>query len=309
MPSTEHEAIVEQLHNTPAPVDPTLDQLRENYDQILLPFTPVEGTKISSESAGGVGVDFVTAPGAESERCSMFVHGGGFVLGSVRAYHELASRISAATRSRVALIDYRLAPEAVAPAAREDCVAAYRWLIENGADPARTSLIGDSAGGGLALLVAAQLAHNDLPTPAAVIALSPWIDVGVRADTPDEQVTGDPMLTPEALRWFAETYLASAAGNDPAHNALFADLTGLPPTLLQTGTRDVTHQDAVLFADRAKAAGVDVVLDVYPELIHDWHAFGPDLPEGQQALARVGTFLAEHVAPGSPLPAAGRRRS
>jgi epsilon-lactone hydrolase len=295
MPSPEHQTLVDQLINKVAPVDPTLTQLRENYDQILLPFKPVHGTTFTTENAGGIDIDFVNAPGADTDRCVVFIHGGGFVLGSTRAYHEFASRISAATASRVALIDYRLAPEAVAPAARDDCVAGYRWLIDNGADPARTSFIGDSAGGGLALLMAAQLADSDVPPPAAVVALSPWIDLAVRADMPDEKDTDDPMLTPDGLRWFAQTYLVTAPGGDPAHNALHADLTGMPPTLVQTGTRDVTHQDAVLFAERAKDAGVEIVLDVYPDLIHDWHAFGPDLPEGQQALAGVGAFLAKHT--------------
>jgi len=132
-------------------------------------------------------------------------------------------------------------------------------------------------------------------TPGAAVALSPWIDVAVRADMPDEKQTGDPMLTPDGLRWFAQTYLGAASGDDPVHNALHADLTGTPPVLIQTGTRDITHQDAILFTERARATGVEVVLDVYPELIHDWHAYGPDLPEGQQALARVGAFLAEHT--------------
>jgi epsilon-lactone hydrolase len=295
MPSPEHQTLVDQLINKVAPVDPTLTQLRENYDQILLPFKPVHGTTFTTENAGGIDIDFVNAPGADTDRCVVFIHGGGFVLGSTRAYHEFASRISAATASRVALIDYRLAPEAVAPAARDDCIAAYRWLVDHGADPTRTSFIGDSAGGGLALLMAAQLANGDVPPPAAVVALSPWIDLAVRADMPDEKDTDDPMLTPDGLRWFAQTYLATASGEDPAHNALHADLTGMPPTLVQTGTRDVTHQDAVLFAERAKDAGVEIVLDVYPDLIHDWHAFGPDLPEGQQALAGVGAFLAKHT--------------
>lgn len=309
MPSSEHEAIVAQLRDATAPTDPTLAQLRESYDQILLPFTPVEGTVITSHWADGVGVDLVAAPGADAGRTVLFVHGGGFVLGSVRAYHEFAGRISAATGSRVAVVDYRLAPEATAPAALDDCVTAYRWLVGNGADPAGTSLIGDSAGGGLALLVAAALAHSELPTPAAVVALSPWIDVAVRPDMPDERETGDPMLTPAGLRWFGETYLGGAAGDDPAHNALHADLTGMPPTLLQTGTLDVTHQDSVLFAERARAAGVELVLDVFPDLIHDWHAFGPDLPEGQEALRRVGAFLADHVVGGVAVPTAGHRSS
>jgi monoterpene epsilon-lactone hydrolase len=295
MPSAQHQAIVDQWLNNVAPEDPTLEEMRDNYDQLLLPFAPVPDTTFETVNADGINVDFVTAPEADPDRCVVFIHGGGFVLGSVRAYHEFASRISAATGSRVALIDYRLAPEAVAPAARDDCIAAYRWLIEHGADPARTSFIGDSAGGGLALLVAAQLSQSEIPTPAAVVALSPWIDIAVRADMPDPEQVGDPMLTPEFLRWLGQTYLATIPGNDPAHNALHADLAGMPPILVQTGTRDITHMEAVLFADRARAAGVDVELDVYPDLIHDWHAYGPDVPEGREALTRACAFLAKYV--------------
>ncbi|NEW45687.1 alpha/beta hydrolase [Nocardia cyriacigeorgica] len=303
MPSAEHEEIVQQLIDTTSPADPpTLDQMRENYDQLMLRYAVADSTTITSHSADGVGVDLVTTPGADPEQCVAFIHGGGFVLGSVRGYHEYASRISVATKSTVALIDYRRAPEAVAPAAREDCVKAYCWLAGRVADT--VSLMGDSAGGGLALLLGAQLAKSDAPTPAAVVALSPWIDVAVRAEMPDQQVTKDPMLSPAGLRWFADTYLAGVSGDNPEHNALNADLTGMPATLLQTGTRDVTHQDSVLFTERARAAGVDVVLDVYDGLIHDWHSFGPALPEGKLALARVGDFLTAHAGQGGAVPAA-----
>ncbi|MEO3856475.1 alpha/beta hydrolase [Acrocarpospora sp. B8E8] len=296
MPSPQHEAIVHYLMNAQAPADPTLAELREGYDQNLLAFTPVEGTTVSTESADGIRVDLVTAPGADPERHVLFVHGGGFVLGSAEAYREFASRISAATKARVAVVDYRRAPEATAPAALDDCLAAYRWLLARGADAARTALAGDSGGGGLALLLAARIAAAGLPVPAAVVAFSPWIDISFRPDMPDERESDDPMLTVAYLRWLAASYLAGAAADDPANNALFADLAGLPPVLLQTGTRDLTHQDSVVFAKRAEEAGVEVVLDVYPELIHDWPAFGPDLPEGQEALARVGDFLGKRLA-------------
>lgn len=296
MPSTQHQAIVDRLLSATGRPNPTLAEMREDYDQILLPFQPVQGTRITTTTAVTVPVDIVVAPGADTGACVVFIHGGGFVLGSVKAYHEYASRISEAAGAAVALIDYRLAPEALAPTAREDCITAYRWLIEHEFDVARTAFIGDSAGGGLALLTAAQLGRSAAPTPSAVVALSPWIDLGVREDMPSAEETGDPMLSVAGLRWFAHTYLGATPGNAPDHNALYADLSGLPATLIQTGTRDITHQDSVLFAERARSAGADVTVEVYPDLIHDWHAYGPELPEGRRALTQVGRFLADFLA-------------
>ncbi|MFI6284420.1 alpha/beta hydrolase fold domain-containing protein [Streptomyces sp. NPDC051018] len=292
MTSAQHEAVVTMLENEPRRGDTTLDAMRKGYDRGLLAFRPADGTTTRVVTCNGVGIHLVSGPGASTDRTLLFVHGGGYVLGSPPAYYELAGRISTACGAQVAVVDYRRAPEAPAPAARHDVHRAYAWLLENGADASRTGLIGDSAGGGLALLVAAQLGRGDLPAPAAVVALSPWIDLSVGPDFPDESAVADPMLTREGLRWFAGTYLGGARADNPEHNALHADLSALPPALLQSGPRDITHADAGAFAERARAAGAEVVVEVSPGLVHNWHAFGPDLPEGHAALARVGEFLA-----------------
>jgi acetyl esterase/lipase len=192
-------------------------------------------------------------------------------------------------------VDYRLAPEHPFPAAVNDAITAYRWLLADGTDPAIIALAGDSAGGGLALAALVALRDAGDPMPAAAAVISPWTDLALTGDSLRTRAAVDVMIKPAGMRETAEAYLN---GQDPRHphaSPLYADLRGLPPTLIHVGDAEVILDDSTRFAGNARAAGVDVTLEVWDEMPHVWHAFAGLLPEADQAIGRMGTWLREHV--------------
>ena len=247
--------------------------------------------------AGGVPAAWVEAPGADAGRVMLYLHGGGYVIGSIDTHRELAGRLSQAAAARVLILDYRLAPEHPYPAAVEDAAAAYRWLLaDGGAVPARTVIAGDSAGGGLT--VAAMLALRDAgdPLPAAGVCLSPWVDMEGIGASMTAKVDVDPMVRREGLVRMAGLYLNGADPRTPLAAPLYADLSGLPPLLIHVGTAETLLDDATRLSERARAAGVDVTLESWDDMIHVWHLFAPLLPEGQQAVERVGDYVRQRAA-------------
>ena len=189
------------------------------------------------------------------------------------------------------LLDYRLAPESPFPAAVDDAVAAYCWLLDQGYAPGRLSIAGDSAGGGLTVAALVALRYRGQPMPAAGLCLSPWVDMeGVGASMTAKE-DEDPTLNHEALLWFSERYLAGADPRAPLAAPIYADLAGLPPLLVQVGTAEVLLDDSLRLAERAREAGVDVSLDVAHDMMHVWHLFEPVLDEAGEAIARAGAFL------------------
>ena len=225
----------------------------------------------------------------------LYFHGGGYVLGSLDSYRNLAARIGAAAGCAVLAVDYRLAPEHPFPAAVEDGLAALRWLRVNGPQgpaPAVNCFVdGDSAGGGLALavLIAARDANESLPD--AVVTVSAWTDlVGTGVSLVSRREV-DPMADQQRLDLEAALYLQGADPRTPLASPLYADLHGLPPLLLQAGDAEVLLDDTTRVAEKARAAGMEVMLEIWPEMIHVWQSFAGILPEGRRAIARIGQFL------------------
>jgi epsilon-lactone hydrolase len=256
---------------------------------------PPSGTSVAAVDAGGVPAEWVAAAGVSGDRVLMYLHGGAYQIGSPATLRHLIGLLSDAARARVLSVDYRLAPEHPFPAAVNDTLTAYRWLLANGADPARIAIAGDSAGGGLTLgaLVALRDAGDSLP--AAAVAMSPWTDLALTGESLRTRAEADIMLRPAGMRETADTYLA---GQDPRHpyaSPLYADLRGLPPLLIQVGDAEVILDDSTRFAARASDAGVDVTLEVWDEMPHVWHAFAGLLPEADQAVARIGSWLRERL--------------
>jgi acetyl esterase/lipase len=225
----------------------------------------------------------------------LYLHGGGYVIGSITTHRELAGRLSRAAAARVLIIDYRLAPEHPYPAAVEDATTAYRWLLQNGAMPARTVIAGDSAGGGLTVATLLALRDAGEPLPAAGVCLSPWTDMEGIGESMRTKAGVDPIVQRAGLLHFADLYLHGADPRSPLAAPLYANLQGLPPLLIQVGTRETLLDDATRLATRAQAEGVEVTLEPWEDMIHVWQLFAPLLPEGQQAIERIGEYVRQHA--------------
>ena len=253
-------------------------------------------------AADGIPCEWLLAPGADPARRLLYVHGGGWTSGGLDSHRPLSARISAATGCAVLAVDYRLAPEHAFPAGLEDCVASYLWLRENGPDgaaPARSvAVAGDSAGGNLTLALLLALKQRGLPQPGAAVPISPATDFLATGDSYRTRAERDPILTmgAEGIRTLAAVYLQGRAQpDDPLVSPLYGDLTGLPPLLLHVGDAEVLLDDSTRFAERAQQAGVDVTLEVWPDMPHVWHAFAPFLPEATRAIEQIGAFVRKHA--------------
>lgn len=245
--------------------------------------------------AGGVPGEWIVPPGAEESRVVLYLHGGGYVIGSVNTHRDMVSRIARAAQARALAIDYRLAPEHPFPAAVEDAMAAYRWLLASGLPAERIVIAGDSAGGGLTLATLLALRDAGDPLPAAAVCVSPWTDLAVTGESMDTKADVDPMIRKAEAIEGAKLYLAGADPKTPLASPLYAELSGLPHLLIQVGTHETLVDDSVRLAERARAVGVDVTLEQWEEMIHVWHFFAFILPEAQQAIDRIGQFVREHV--------------
>jgi len=295
MASPQLEAIVRVLRSGPPLAGLSVQEQRAIFDSQTSRFQPGEDVRCQAVDAGGVPAEWITAPEAADERVIYYLHGGGYVMGSINTHREMISRLSRAAGARVLAIDYRLAPENPFPAAVEDCTAAYRWLLSTGADPARLVIAGDSAGGGLTVATLVALRDAGEPLPAAAVCLSPWVDLELLGESMTTKAEVDPLVQRDVGVQWAKAYLGDAHPRTPLAIPLYADLTGLPPLLIQVGTEESLLDDAKRLAERAKSAGVDVALEVWDDMIHVWQFFASMLPEGQQAIDRIGEFIRKHT--------------
>jgi acetyl esterase/lipase len=293
MPSEMLKTIVDMMRAQRGPIPPELDPvvMRANMESMtsLMPLPPDVATE--PVSVNGVPAEWVSTPDADPDRVVLYLHGGGYVIGSIKTHRDLAGRISRAAGARVLNVDYRLAPEHPHPAAVDDATAAYRWLLNAGHAPARLAVAGDSAGGGLTVATLVALRDAKQPLPAAGVCLSPWVDLEGVGESMTTCAELDPMVQRDPLLRMAKLYLGELDARTPLASPLHADLTGLPPLLIQVGTAETLLDDAHRIAERARKAGVDVTIDVWEDMIHVFQAFAPMLPEGQQAIEQIGEYL------------------
>ncbi len=250
--------------------------------------TPVE--------AGGVSAEWSVADGADQDKVILYVHGGGYVMGSADSHRDMTSRLSQAAGARVLSLNYRLAPEHPFPAPVDDAVAAYRWLLGQGIQASHIAIAGDSAGGGLALAALIAIRDAGEPLPAAGIGISPWVDMEGTGESMTTRAAVDPVVQKEGLLGMAKLYLGGADPKNPLAAPLHANLAGLPPLLIQVGDAETLLDDSTRITERARKADVDVTLKVWDEMPHVWHLFAPILPEGQQAIEEIGAFFKEQTA-------------
>ena len=254
--------------------------------RIELACTPVDVNNVPAE--------WVCPPDTSSDCVVLYLHGGGYNSGSIESHRSLVANIANSARARALIIDYRLAPEEPFPAAVEDAVAAYRWLLASNVASNRIIVAGDSCGGGLAVSLLVSLRETGEPLPAAVVCLSPWTNLTCTGDSWGTNVSRDIMLSPGPLKQAAKLYLGNADPRTPLASPLYADLRDIPPILIQVGSDELILSDATCLAERAEAAGADVTLEVWEGMQHEWHFAANILPEARQAIDCIGEFIRNH---------------
>jgi epsilon-lactone hydrolase len=252
----------------------------------LAPDVAVEQT-----NANGVRAEWNSTPPAARDAVLLYLHGGGFVIGSLDSHRHLVSEAGRAAKALTLALDYRLAPEHPFPAAVEDAVAGYRFLLAQGYRPERVTIAGDSAGGGL--VVSAMIAIRDagLPQPACGWCISPWVDLEALGETMATKAAADPTVQKAGILDMARLYLNGADPRSPLAAPIYANLAGLAPFLIQVGAAETLLDDAVRLAKIAGAANVRVDLQIWPEMIHVWHLFHPELEAGRRAIEQGGSFV------------------
>ncbi len=253
------------------------------------------GITTTAVKMGSVPTRRLTPTGAQAGRAILYLHGGAYVIGGIKSHGKLAAQIGHAAKTEVFFADYRLAPEHPFPAALDDALAAYRWLLQQNYAPAHIAIAGDSAGGGLALATAMSIRDEKLPLPAALVLLSPFTDLTLGGESHQSKKKRDPMLRASWLTACARHYSGGRPLDDPLLSPAFGDLTGLPPMLIQVGSEEILLSDSEQLAKRAEKAGARAQLSRYDGLWHDFQVHAGMLPESDRALAEIGAFLNAHL--------------
>jgi len=269
----------------------TTAERRAQYERAEKVFPTPPDVKVERVNAPVAPAEWLRPPSAAPGRVVLYLHGGGYVIGSPRSHRHLAAAIAGAAGASALLLDYRLAPEHPFPAAVEDATAAYRWLLDQATAPERIVIAGDSAGGGLTVATLLALREARVPLPAGGVCISPWVDLTCSGASYDTKAAADPIVRRAGVEEMARAYLGATPPRTPLASPLFADLRGLPPLLIHVGSDEVLLDDAVQLAERAKAASVDATLEIYDRMIHVWHWFLPMLDEAQTAVEAIGRFV------------------
>lgn len=295
MASPELDTVLRMIRARAEEVRVTIDDFRLSYERIMATWPMDDDISTERIGAGGVPAEWIVAPEAQDGRVLLYLHGGGYIFGSTRTHRVMLAHISRAAQTRVLGLDYRLAPECPFPAAVDDSVAAYRWLLANGEDPKKIVIGGDSAGGGLMVAVLVALRYLGEPMPAAGVGISAWTDMESTGRSFITNAEVDPVVNRERLVNLGKTYLAGKDPRAPLASPIHADLTGLPPLLLQVGSTETLLDDSNELAKRAREAGVEAEVDVWDDMPHVWHHYAPILPEARQAIKRIGEFMRKHT--------------
>jgi epsilon-lactone hydrolase len=290
--------------------DPTIPPTtqRSVLDNAGNKIKPLMGQQIEPVQAGAVSGEWVRMNAQSPSRQVVFyLHGGAFFTGSCLSSRHLAAKLAETSGLPVLSINYRLAPENRFPAPLEDTYAAYQWLLASGRQPQDIVMVGDSAGGNLVLATLLRLRDAGNPLPAAVVLLSPWVDLAATGPSFSTLAEADPYLVPHCMEEAAKRYLGKVDPRTPLASPLYGDLRGFPPVLIQVGSDEILLDDSVRLAQRLHAAGGRVDLEIWQGMWHVWHYFASQIPEGQLAYERIGSFL--HTVLGQTSPARQEREA
>lgn len=270
---------------------PTLADTRANFAAYAARFPLDPDIACHTAELSGVPVEWLTPPDSSTGQCLLYLHGGGYIVGSPATHRALAGRLARAAGVRAVVPDYRLAPENPHPAPLEDALAVYEHILASGFAPESVVIGGDSAGGGLALATMINARDRGLPLPAAAICMSPWVDLEATGESVARCADSDPVVAPNHIRSFARMFLGGGDPRDPLAAPLHADLRGLPPLLIQVGDNETLLDDSRRLAAKADTAGVHVNLRVWPHMFHVWQLFASELDEGGAAIREAGDFV------------------
>ncbi|HTT79368.1 MAG TPA: alpha/beta hydrolase [Stellaceae bacterium] len=277
------------------PRSPDYRQRRRDIDARGLAYGLPADVKVEPVTAGGVRAEWTWTAGDAKDAALLYLHGGGYVIGSLDSHRHLVAAAGRAAGCWALALDYRLAPEHPFPAPIEDSIAAYRYLLDRGLSPGRIAIAGDSAGGGLVVAAMAAIRDAGLPQPGCGWCISPWVDMEASGETMTSRAAADPTVQRDGIRDMARLYLAGADPRAPLASPIHADLTGLAPLLIQVGACETLLDDALALAKAAGAADVRVDLQVWPEMIHVWHLFHPELDAGRRAIREGAAFVRAHT--------------
>ncbi len=288
MADPEIAALREMLAQRPRPTD--IAERRAGFDAFARAFPVADDIVVEPVTANGVPAEWTSAPGADTSRAVLYLHGGGYVIGSLASHRHVTSEIARDLGCRTLALHYRLSPEHPFPAPVEDALSGYRYLLALGIAPGHIAIAGDSAGGGL--VVAALLAIRDagLARPACGWCISPWVDMEGIGDSMTGKAAEDPIVQKEPLLEMSAHYLNGADPRSPLAAPIYADLKGIAPLYIQVGAAETLLDDAIRLAGVAGAADVPVTLEVWPEMVHVWHLFHPVLSHGRRAITAGATF-------------------
>jgi epsilon-lactone hydrolase len=296
MSAEQREMVDAILRQSAFPVDSDVNEQRRHLRELISAQPLPDEVTVTAATLGGVATAEVTVAGVELRHVVLYFHGGVYVIGDAFLAAELASQIGRRTQAKVISVDYRLAPEHPFPAAVDDALTAYEALLNNGIAPSGIAFAGESAGGGLAIATLVNARDHGLPLPAAALVMSPYADLTLAGTTLETRREADPLLSRELLQPRVADY---TSGQDAALgliSPIFADLSGLPPLIIQAGTHEVLLDDAIRLAQQAAAADVEVTLDITPGVPHVFQAYHAILDEATAALDRAGQLLSTHLA-------------
>ena len=284
------------LRQAAFPADSDVNEQRRQLRELLSAQPLPADVTVTAGALGGVPTAEITVDGIEPRHTVLYFHAGVYVMGDASLVADLASQVGRRIRATVISVDYRLAPEHPYPAAVDDALAAYEALLDDGTAPSDIVLAGESAGGGLAVATMVNARDHGLPLPAAALVMSPYADLTLAGTSMGTKREADPLLSPQALRARVPDYTAGQDAGLGLISPIFADLSGLPPLVIQAGTHEVLLDDAVRLAGQAAAADVQVTLDITPGVPHVFQAYYPILDEAAAALDRAGQLLSAHLA-------------
>jgi len=285
------EKLIATLRERGAPDGLSVEERRARMEEMGDRFPVPAAATVEAVQFAGCPAEWVYDPAADEGRVMLYVHGGGYVQGSLNTHRNMVYEIARAMGGRVLNLDYRLAPEHPFPAAVDDTVQAWRELLDSGVDPAKASFGGDSAGGGLVVAALMQARDLGLPLPACGCCISPWTDLVGTGQTMVTKAEADPMVQRAGLDFFADLYAGEAPKTEPLLSPLYGDLKGLPPLLVQVGTAETLLDDSRRLAARARHAGVAVDYAEWEDMPHIWHIFAPLLQKSRDAVQELGAYV------------------